>query len=227
MKINQLELGTQRLQEMKEFYLNLIGFKLIFADAGIFTVQAGASTLAFRASSDKIQPFYHFAFNIPTNLLPDSMRWLQARGVEFLSSEDGEVAIDQGPKWNAHSCYFHDPAGNIVEFIARHDLDNAQSLAFTVEDVLCISEIGVPVTEVQTVVDELRSECGLDVWKSENNPKFVAMGSEDGIVIVVNHTRPWFPSKELPVVSPVKAVVQTGHQGVWTWEKGEYEVRSI
>lgn len=225
--ITELQLETHRFREMMDFYANILRFRLVERDEGYFKVQAGASVLTFKGTSDDVQPFYHFAFNIPENSLSESIRWLADRGVEFLSTQDGEIEIDQGSKWNAHSCYFHDPAGNIVEFIARHDLDNASSGQFTVEDVLGISEIGLPVMEVQTVVEELRLECGLEEWKSENNPKFVALGSDDGMTIVVDHARPWFPSNALPVVSPIKAVIQTGSQGIWTWGNGQYEIRSV
>jgi len=225
MRISELELGTHRFEEMKDFYSNVLGFKLVTSHDGLFKVQTGSSALTFRGESD-VQPFYHFAFNIPENLLSESMRWLAERGVEFLSTEDGEIEVDQGPKWNAHSCYFHDPAGNIVEFIARHDLKYTAS-EFTVDEVLYISEIRLPVTDVESVVEELHLTCGVEVWRSENNPRFVAVGDNKGMVIVVDHKRPWFPSHELPVVSPIKGVIQTGIEGVWELKSRLCEITSI
>ena len=33
--------------------------------------------------------------------------------------------------WNAHSIFFLDPGGNVVEYIARHDLKNGAPGAFS------------------------------------------------------------------------------------------------
>lgn len=84
-KIAELELETHRFQEMKDFYSNVLGFKLVATDERRFKVQTGASGLTFKGTSDDVQPFYHFAFNIPENSLSESIRWLADRGVEFLS----------------------------------------------------------------------------------------------------------------------------------------------
>lgn len=67
MKTAELELKTHRFREMKDFYSNVLGFKLVATDEGLFKVQTGSSILTFKGLSDDVQPFYHFAFNITEN----------------------------------------------------------------------------------------------------------------------------------------------------------------
>ena len=45
--------------------------------------------------------------------------------------EDYEDDIANFVNWHAKSVYFFDPAGNIVELIARFDLDNKTSETFS------------------------------------------------------------------------------------------------
>ena len=192
-----------------------------------FTVQAGFTRFTFNKNRNLAKPFYHFAFNVPANLFSDSMSWLSERGVQFLPAGDGEILIDQGPRWNAHSCYFHDPAGNIAEFIARHRLPGTEAQQFSIEQVMGVSEIGLPVTNPPNTVQELMSHCGVDTPHDESDPDFVGLGSDEGLLIVVNHKRPWFPSRELPVMSPVEARIETGHNGHSASQDGLYRLDSF
>jgi hypothetical protein len=66
---------------------------------------------------------YHFAFNIPENQIRSAKEWLMPRTV-LLKDEQGNDYF-QHSGWNSEAVYFKDPAGNILEFIARHDLSNA------------------------------------------------------------------------------------------------------
>jgi len=117
MNISELQMDSHHLDEMYAFYATKLGFDVLGVGTDFFAVQIGFTRLTFRRATSDVTPFYHYAFNVPSNLLSDSMRWLSERDIQFLTA-DGEPLIDQGPFWNAHSCYFHDPAGNIAEFIA-------------------------------------------------------------------------------------------------------------
>lgn len=227
MKITELKLETHCLQQMMDFYSNVLGFALLDTPKEAFTVQAGFTRFIFKKSRNLSRPFYHFAFNVPANLFSDSMSWLSARGVQFLSAGDGEILIDQGPRWNAHSCYFHDPAGNIAEFIARHRLPDTEAQQFSIEQVMGVSEIGIPVTNPSNTVHELISHCGVDTAQDESDPDFVGLGSDDGLLIVVNHKRPWFPSRDSPVMSPVEAKIETGHDGYVAGQEEPYHLDSF
>lgn len=140
MKITELQMDTHRLDEMYAFYTTTLGFDVLDVGTDFFAVQIGFTRLTFRKTSSDVTPFYHFAFNVPSNLLSDSMVWLAEKGILLLNS-GGETLIDQGPFWNAHSCYFHDPAGNIAVFVARHSLTDSNSTVFAVAEVRGVSEM--------------------------------------------------------------------------------------
>ena len=64
--------------------------------------------------------------------------------------------------WNAHSIFFLDPGGNVVEYIARHDLKNGAPGAFSSRDILGTSEIALIVDDVPATVTHLRSALALE-----------------------------------------------------------------
>ena len=75
-------------------------------------------------------PFYHFAFNIPSNKFEEAFQWMQTR-VDLLWLDDYKSYIADFTNWNAKSFYFTDPAGNILEFISRFDLDDIAAEPFS------------------------------------------------------------------------------------------------
>lgn len=82
---------------------------------------------------------YHFAINVPQNQFEDAVTWLSDR-VELLSDTetgDSEIFFED---WNAHAVYCLDPAGNLLELIARHDLSNDSDRPFGSENFLEVSE---------------------------------------------------------------------------------------
>ncbi len=86
--------------------------------------------------------------------------------------------------WNSHSVYFEDPAGNILELIARHTMNNSVDRPFDPkQDILCISEIGVPTRDVPAAVDHL-AELGLMTYKTRND-SFNPIGDDNGLLMVV------------------------------------------
>ncbi|MCY0891911.1 MAG: hypothetical protein OWR52_00075 [Acidibacillus sp.] len=135
--------------------------------------------------------------------------------------------VDQGPFWNAHSCYFHDPSGNIAEFIARHTLPHSNSTTFSATAVTGVSEIGLPVIHPVNIVVELEKNFGLEALHDGGFPNFVGMGSDEGLFIVVEHQRPWFPTREIPVQSSLVGKIKTGSKGLWHDQNGLYQFESF
>jgi len=196
-ELTELELMTSRLQEMKSFYTQSLELPLVEETDASFAVAAGRTRLRFVAASG--QPFYHFAFNIPENKIERASAWLNQR-VTLLREPGGEqVHI---ANWNAHSLYFYDPAGNVVEFIARHYLNNAAPGPFQPDDLLCVSEIGLPVDDVLETAENLQITLGLTAWR-ELSGQFARVGGEDGMLIVVPKGRIWFmtdkPAEAFPL----------------------------
>lgn len=186
--IARLRLRTHRLAELPAFYHEKLHFPIRAENRDSITFQAGTTALTFvRTEETGSQPFYHFAFNIPENKLPLAKEWLARRTP--LALRDGE-AVFHFPNWNAHSIYFWDPAGNLGELIARHNLPNARSGAFTPEEILYASEIGLVVEDVPAAVRELKSRLGLQTYRQGSNV-FEPVGDEHRLLIVAQKGRPW------------------------------------
>ena len=207
MRIRHVGLKTECLEELRRFYTETLAIPLSEAGEDCFTLRIGASELAFRRGS--ASP-YHFAFNIPSNLFDVARVWLAAR-VPLLPMPDGGDTM-HWRAWNAHACYFRDPAGNIGELIARHNLaeENA-ALDGTAFDpathLLGISEIGLALltaAECQHALDDVGASCrlieeglGLPVWDAGDGVRFRALGGERGLLICVKRGHAWFPTSDV------------------------------
>ncbi|PFP28569.1 hypothetical protein COJ96_13770 [Bacillus sp. AFS073361] len=206
MKITNLDLDTSNFEEMKKFYLQVLELPLINQTRQNFSVHAGETVLTFHLSENNTK--FHFAFNIPNNKIDEAMHWLSSK-VDLIKYEDEYVIHFES--WNAHSLYFEDPAGNILEFIARHNLLNSTPGPFTYKDILNISEIGLPFEDVLGAVDVLHSSFGLTTWRPPS-PTFSTIGDENGLIIAVSKGRQWFMSDIIADYQPLKIAIETGKQ---------------
>src|SRR5687768_15671945 len=144
-----MELRTGAAQAaMKAFYGKTLELRILDEQADRFTVEAGETRLTFvdgAETADGRAPFYHFAFNIPENKIVKALEWQQKR-TPLLPIPERNRAAGLPPEvvdyrhWNAHSVFFLDPAGNVVEYIARHDLKNGDPHAFSWGDILYASD---------------------------------------------------------------------------------------
>lgn len=90
--------------------------------------------------------------------------------------------------WNAHSVFFWDPGGNIVEYIARHDLKNSARGPFSSEDILYASEIAFIVDDVRGTALDLRRAFELEQYRG-GSERFTAVGDERGLLLVMKRGR--------------------------------------
>ncbi|WP_047981880.1 VOC family protein [Ornithinibacillus contaminans] len=208
MEIQSLVLHTNDIQEMKKFYLDLLQFPLVNEDKDSFCIKVGTSQLVFTSKNVKGNPYYHFAFNIPSNQFSEAKAWVKER-VE-LSLEDGsdEVYFEN---FLAHALYFYDPAGNIVEFIARGSIPVEATEPFSSASIINISEIGLTVDDAIRVGSELIDN-GIPI--RDNRPLSTTslnfMGENaNGIFIILNQPgRRWIFSDKLSAVFPIE--IKTG-----------------
>lgn len=191
MKIQKIRLETAAPQLQREFYHQRLDLPFDTSSEGGLSLKTGSSTLDF-TENRAATGIYHFAFNIPCNRILDATDWLERRDIVLIRNAEGEKLIDF-PNWHAQSVYFYDPAGNIVEFIARRDLKNESRAAFGPESLLEISEIGIVVPDVTAWREEagrLYGVTGFD--KQPALPAFCALGTDTGLFIVVPAGRKWF-----------------------------------
>ena len=189
-------LTTIPLPQMKNFYHDLLGLSVLAQDADQLVIAAGQTQIIFvQAAPDQGKPFYHFAVNIPQNKLMFAREWLQERTTLLeapLTRRDPHYPDDVRyfPAWNAHALFFYDPADNIVEFIARHNLQNDMPGPFTSPDIHCVSEIGFVVEDQQATAAQLEQDLGLEPYPPGTD-NWWAMGDEQGLLLCTPRGRIW------------------------------------
>src|SRR5438046_10047661 len=133
MDIAELHVLANDLDVQRDFYASVLSLP-VFEDANSLTVKAGSSRLIFNQAPTHWNGSYHFAFNIPSNRAEQARAWVSER-VPLIKSNSGEDYFTF-EHWNAHSFYFWDAAGNILEFIARHNLTNDSEEIFIARIIL-------------------------------------------------------------------------------------------
>lgn len=189
MRILDLALLTPDVAAQARFYAAGLGLP-VEATGDRLTVKVGYSRLTFVPAAPDWSGLYHFAFNVPPDQFAAAKAWA-ARRVTLLRDAHGAGEF-VFRSWDARALYFHDPAGNVVELIARQALP-AASGAFGPTSLLGVSEIGLATEAVGLTVDSLRSALGLDVFRGSQSPDFVALGDGEGLLIVVQAGREWYP----------------------------------
>ena len=188
---------TTPLKTMREFYEGRLGFPVPAEGEDTITFRAGTTEITFVEAErgETGDPFYHVAFNIPENKHAASKAWLETSGV-------GVHKVAHFRHWNAHAVFFLDPAGNILEFIARHDLKNAASGGFDpAKDALCASEIAFIVKDDEEFSGRLRKALGLPRFRGGPS-----LGTDHGILLVFERGRKWYrPAETYPAVVTIAA----------------------
>lgn len=206
MQLDHLQLVTQVRSQLAEFYTHNLQLPTVVTPSDTFTCKIGASTLTFTDAAPQQPACYHLAFNIPEHQFAEANTWLVAR-VPLVTDATGADTF-YFDAWNAHACYFYDPAGNLVEFIARHDLPSQGVAPFSSASLLSISEVGLVVDDVPATAKVIQTETGCAVYRGVVNDLFTPLGNEHGLLIVVQAGRGWFPTaRDQAVPAPVRAAI--------------------
>jgi hypothetical protein len=180
------------LIELKSFYRDVLGLRILPGQSDRLVVGAGQTRLSFSEAIGS-QAFYHFAFNIPENKIEAALEWQKKRTAmlpipEALRDANHSNEVVDYRHWNAHSIFFLDPAGNVVEYIARHDLANRSEGAFDTRDILYVSEIGLIVDDVLASASSLKPVAGVEQYRGGDD-HFIALGDESGLLLVIKRGR--------------------------------------
>ena len=217
MYITHLELATKDLHAQKEFYAKILELPVELS-ANRLEVKAGATALVFVPAASDFEGAYHFAFNIPENQIRAAKEWLSTK-VDLLRDENRLDEFDFS-NWNAHSIYFKDAAGNILEFIARHDLKNTVQGGFAGSQVLNVSEIGLPSEDVIAFAKEICSQLNLSVFRGEPGETFTPVGDGNGLLILPIVNRIWYPNTGVPArLLPIRVQGESNGR--------EWEIRGV
>ena len=192
MDILEIEILSDNIDETIKFYSDLLGFKILHVDGNTISFAVGKSVLTF-IKSDNLNPKYHFAFNIPCNKIDDAILWTYSKTPLIKITNDKIIA--DFDNWNANAIYFYDNNGNILEFIARHDLNNASENTFDISSIESISEIGIVAENALELADKLINENKLSLFaKGSKSEAFSALGDDNGLLVIVKSHRNWYPT---------------------------------
>ena len=223
MNITYLELSTRDLVAQRDFYSHVLALP-VDVSADILKVQAGKTQLVFTQAAPDFDGAYHFAFNIPENQFRNARQWISRR-LPLLSDTDGNDEF-ASESWNSSSVYFKDVAGNVLEFIARHNLKNAVEGDFDSAQILNVSEIGLPSEDVISFANQLCSELNVSVFKQEPASTFTPVGDDEGLLILPIKNRIWIPNSGVAAkLWPVRVKV-TVNGKLWEVRGVPYEINS-
>ncbi|WP_374172543.1 VOC family protein [Flavobacterium tructae] len=193
MKLQHLQIQTNNIQETATFYQDVLHLSILEKKSNSVTIQVGESVLQF-IENLQFNSLYHFAFNIPQNKLQEAIQWVTNK-VDLIVIEDASV-IANFENWNANAVYFYDNNGNILEFIVRYDLNNAQTEPFSSQLILNISEIGIVNENPLVLANQLITQHSLEFFsKNDNSEIFAAVGDDEGLLIMVRPGRNWYPTQ--------------------------------
>ena len=165
-------------------------------------IRVGETTLRFDPAEG--EPFYHYALLVPGDRFDAALTWASER-VELLG---GVFDFDN---WDARALYFHDPAGNIVELIAHHGLEeNGRSGAFAGEELVGFSELGL-VGDPRFLLGRLEP-MGLEFWDGNiAEPDGLAFVGEQGrTLILARPGRGWLPTGRPAEWHPIEVALIGG-----------------
>ena len=223
MDILYLELSSKDLKAQQDFYANILELPVTL-DSSSLEVTAGKTMLRFMQAPSEFNGAYHFAFNIPEDQYQSAKQWITRR-LPLLQDKTGTEDFES-TSWNSTSFYFLDAAGNVLEFIARHNLQNAASEEFNASQILNVSEIGLPSEDVITLANQLCTKLGLSVFKQEPNDTFTPVGGDNGLLILPVKERIWMPDSGIPAkLLPVKLQGRTDGRD-WEVRGVPYEIVS-
>lgn len=203
MQIDKIVLLTNKLEEQRDFYRKILKLPVEEFENKII-VTTGKSKVVFEKSSTPA--YYHFAFNIPSNQIQDAVEWLEPK-IETLTNRGKKIVNFKA--WEAAAVYFHDPAGNIVEFIARKPAKIADDKEFNENSIKYISEIGVAVRNVKYHFDHLNLRHNVPFY-SGNTHDFCAAGDAEGLfILVLADSKYWMPTELNAKRFPLTAYFKT------------------
>jgi hypothetical protein len=170
--------------DLHDFYAGTL--ELPEDDLAASCYKVGETRLRFRLQEGGA--FYHFALLVPGDRFDAALAWARDR-VEVLGD------VFDFDNWDALAFYFHDPAGNIVELIAHHGLEeNGREGPFAAEELVGLSELGL-VGDRSALLRDLEAR-GLELWSGTiDDPDALGFVGEKGrTLILARPGRGWLPT---------------------------------
>jgi catechol 2,3-dioxygenase-like lactoylglutathione lyase family enzyme len=210
----RLHAPAHALAALSDFYEGRLGLPGLRVGETQLELVAGAG-----------EPFYHFAFLVPGNRFHAALDWIGERAELLPDPETGEVVFDF-ESWDGLGCYFHDPAGNIVELTAHRGMEETDtSGAFAGTELIGISELGL-VGATATMAGVLRVVLQMPLWSGTVGEKgrLAFIGEAGRTLILAPAGRGWAPSGRPAEQHPAEAVLTGPPNRAVTLEDGRYRI---
>lgn len=154
---------------------------------------------------------HHLAIGIAPADVEVARDWLSQRVEPFVV--DGSEVIDGPEGLDSRSVYFLGPEDIVLELIARDADSCAPAGDGRVPRPLSLSEVGIGVADVAAAVRALTGELGLPTFPPQG-ALFAPVGGHDGLIILVDQDRIWFPmDAQQPARGPVRVTVAAPRAG--------------
>ncbi|MEA9588376.1 hypothetical protein VC279_00970 [Xanthomonas sp. WHRI 10064A] len=178
------------------------------------SVRIGWSTLECIQAQQPVGSV-HLAFNVAPARFDAAAAWIGARATP-LTDPAGQERFQLDGVWQSRSVYFAGPDGAVLELIARNalqDTPTGQGI-FHGSELLCLSEIGLPSSNVAAVTSSVGHHFGVHPFAPAVEG-FVALGDDEGLLIVVDQRRCWFPQqRQLPWADGLRVSVDAPQPGL-------------
>lgn len=202
MKITQLTLPVSDVAAVAAYFSDVL--QLPVAEN---RVQIGWSTILFEDAGNTPVGGVHLAFNVPDNRFAAAEAWLRERS-PLQQDPDGKEYFALESNWQSQSVYFTGPDELILELISRKRLPvSDEEGPFHGSEMTCLSEVGLPCSDVPSRQSAIETQFGVAPL-SPASPQFAPMGDDEGLLILVDAERKWFPEcRVLPNGAGLRVVV--------------------
>jgi catechol-2,3-dioxygenase len=226
MHIEEVILQTHHLTDQKAFYCHTLGLPQLSETTNSFTVRAGTTRLHFREVAAVVS--YHLAFAIPRTSFQKIKAWVRERVSLLAVTGSHQIYAPTSPlkAWNkvseeevffpaiqARSFYCCDADNSILKWIAYDDdLSYEMAGADGVSAVLRVSEVGLPVTDVQALAAQLKEQLGIEPYPVSRpaSEDFGYLGDVYGQLVVVRIGHPWMPTQTVrAAVAPIQLTISS------------------
>jgi catechol 2,3-dioxygenase-like lactoylglutathione lyase family enzyme len=178
--------------------------------------------------ADGVVGCVHLAFNVAPDRFEDAERWAIERA-PLLQDMHGTTRFPLSRGWDSESVYFAGPDAAVLELIARRRLPAPTPVQgpFHGSELLCVSEVGLPSADVSGVTRSVGNHFRMPPLEAPT-PVFAPLGDDEGLLIVVDHERRWFPEqRRLPWARGVRVQVQGPPPGLCLYDAQGWELRSV
>lgn len=203
MHIESITIYSDALEATRNFYRDTLEFPILKESETYFTIQISSTVFTFRQAPPEENPFYHFAFDVPSNQFEEAKNWINER-VSLLTDEGQDEVYFH--TIDAKSIYFEDPSGNVVEWICRLTDSPASSKPFHPALLQKASEMSLVVHDKLNAAKQLES---IRVYSRDHQPVpaegLTFMGEREDAVylLLVPENRGWYFSDKSSVVYPL------------------------